>query len=163
MNNAYDRIRSIEIGGGSLTLVERKVDPRRPYEDPPSAPDRHVLYVTDDETVHLRNMDDLRTLLQIKGVYLPVEARGQEEPFAFILGSLLHIREPIIPTWRNEWMKEEYGVDLHDHRPYVNQEMLVYVIWPVTWDDVKPPLLEVTLDLTTLTHSVHEIGHSRTM
>jgi len=156
----YTVAESVRLHVGDLLLLQKMLESIPAYEDPSLEGFREralderkgerIVFVSENATVSIAGLDDLRALIRRGNVRLETESQGQEKALSVLMCHLLDLGTVIVSARRYVALERRHGIHLDDNQPRIVGGQLQFLCRRFGFTELDAPLKEVRLDLTTL-------------
>ena len=156
----YTVAESVRLHVGDLLLLQKMLESIPAYEDPSLEGFREralderkgerIVFVSENATVSIAGLDDLRALIRRGNVRLETESQGQEKALSVLICHLLDLGTVIVSARRYVALERRHGIHLDDNQPRIVGGQLQFLCRRFGFTELDAPLKEVRLDLTTL-------------
>jgi hypothetical protein len=155
MKKKYATVAEAPFGKGNLIVRQEAFSGTNAYEDGKISdlpPERTLEYRDETGKIPLKRLGDIKKLADRMKLNLVNQIAQQPADYAVLFSAYLCLGVVIEPTFRFEYMRSEYGINLEANIPRVENETLRCLIFAPNLSTVSPPLWDIEWQLANLTY-----------
>jgi hypothetical protein len=163
MKKKYVTVAKAPFGEGNLIVQQEAFFGTNAYEDgkdSDSAPRRILKYREKKREIPLKQLSNIQPLADRMNLNLTKQIAHKPTDYAVLFSSYLGLGVVVEPTFRFEYLRSEYRIDLEDNMPRVENGTLRCLIFAPNLSTASPPLWEVEWrlpDLNCWKRKVHRL------